>query len=356
MCHSGDLIIGTCYANSGGNTRPTGSYVHYACVIGNRFIALGHYTHVALAIDKGLLNLCNRIVFNVIVAAGTAHGCHSFYCSGSAHGHAEDIAFGCGADIQIAHVHGSFILFIGIGQSCRGSILNPVYPYRHYACQEGVRSGKLQRRSPRLKDRYCIRLYRYQSFFAAIACINRSIVQACRIVFEDIGIRADPLGAEFGISRQTDTRRHCRRLGFIPCCSGDGCGFTVLLNRSNFRIVNLRTNRFFAVARCGTLIAFRQGNADAQGYSSRFYRQFAGTGNGGLACLVRRFHRHRRCVGNFIFCCPVSTVLPGGVFPMMPIFIFADHGNGIVVSPVHGKVTVGRHDSVFFIRCGRAYG
>ena len=58
------------------------------------------------------------------MAAGTADGRCSFYSNGSAHGHTENIPLGRAVDIQVTNIHGRGVLFIRIGHTCGGGILD----------------------------------------------------------------------------------------------------------------------------------------------------------------------------------------------------------------------------------------
>ena len=192
-----DLIVGAGNAEGGRNPLPAGhSHVNYAGIVGNGLVALRHHAHIARAVNIGIFNFRRSTVINIIMAAGTTDCCRSFHSHGSAHGHAGDLAVGCGADIQISCVQGSCGLFTRIGHAGRGIICNAVHTHSHHTGQEGIRAGKLQRRRACLYCRGSIRFHRNQRCLAAACCINRSIFQACRIVFVDFGIRTQTLGGD----------------------------------------------------------------------------------------------------------------------------------------------------------------
>ena len=280
------------------------------------------------------------------MTAGAANSRQALHRNRSAHGHAGDIAPGQSADIQVAHIHGRVCLFICISYCRLSGVFDAVYANRHHPCQEGIRPGELQGRRPGLQGGRSIRFHVHQGAFCCIAFVNGSILQPCRSIFEYVRIRPDTLGGKFCITGQADAYSCSCGFGIVRCGRADGSRRIVFTNRGNIRVVNLRANRLSAVACVGTLVAFRQGHANPQRYSSWLRRQFAGTRDGSLACFVCSLHRHRRSVGN---CTPLRFRRI-----LMPVFIFPNDGNGIVMAPVYGKVAVGRHSTVIFISCRRA--
>ena len=143
---AGQFIIGTRHAQRRGGALPAGGHVQHTGIVGDGFVALRHYAHITGTVNIRLLNFRCRIIFNIVMAAGTAYGRCSFHRHGSAHGHAENFAFGRSADIQIANVHGCSSLLVGIGHPCCRGIFDAVHAYRHHAGQEGIRPGKLHGR------------------------------------------------------------------------------------------------------------------------------------------------------------------------------------------------------------------
>ena len=195
------------------------------------------------------------------MAAGTAGGHRPFRRHGSAHGHAEDIPLGSRADIQVPHVHGCGVLLIRIGHPCGGGILDAVYAYRHYPRQEGIRPGQLQGRRPGLQGGRGIRFHRHQSRLAAAVLVDGGILQACRIGFVNIGVRPHALGGKLRAFHQARADGYRSGFGCIRYGSADDGSLPVLLHGGNIRVVNFRTDGFFAVALFRAFIAFRQGRA-----------------------------------------------------------------------------------------------
>ena len=192
-----DLIVGTGHAQGGRNALATGySHVDHAGIVGDGLVASRNHAHIARAVNIRIFNFRRSTVFYKIMAAGTTDCRGSFHSHGSAHGHAGDLAVGCGADIQIACVQRLRIRFICISHASHGIIRNAVHAHSHHAGQEGIRAGKLQRRRASLHCRGSIRFHRNQRRLTAACCINRSIFQACRIVFVNLGIRPQALGGD----------------------------------------------------------------------------------------------------------------------------------------------------------------
>ena len=256
-----DLIIGSRYADGGGKALPAHGYVQHPRIVGDGFVAPGHYPYIACAADIRFLNFRRRIIFNIVMAAGTAGGHRPFRRHGSAHGHAEDIPLGSRADIQVPHVHGCGVLLIRIGHPCGGGILDAVYAYRHYPRQEGIRPGQLQGRRTGLQGGRGIRFHRHQSRLAAAVLVDGGILQACRIGFVNIGVRPHALGGKLRAFHQARADGYRSGFGCIRYGSADDGSLPVLLHGGNIRVVNFRTDGFFAVALFRAFIAFRQGHA-----------------------------------------------------------------------------------------------
>ena len=343
-----DLIVGTCDANGGCRRFASQGRRQHPGVVGDGLVAPGHHAHVPCTVDVCLYNFRRGVVFDIVVAAGTAHRHGSFQGAGSAHGHAGNIAFGIRADIQVAHVHGGGALFICIGYACGRRVLDPVHAYRHHAGQEGFIPGKLQGRRPGVQGGGSVCFHGNQRGLAAAVLVDSSILQASRVVLENVGVRPDALGANQRFFGNAHTHRHRGGLGHIRSRCADSRGRVVLLNRGNVCVVNFRPEGLPAVARIGALIAFRQGHADAQRYRRILNGQLRRSGNGRLAGLVRscRFYG-RRITDRIPFRCGRIRI---------PVLVFPHDGNRIVMAPVYAKVTVGRHGAVILIGSRRPQG
>ena len=343
-----DLVVGACYANGGGHSLPACSYIDHACVIGNGFVAPGHHAYVACAVDVCLYNFRRRVVFNIVMAAGTAHGRRALQGAGNTHGHAGNIAVGRSTDIQVTHIHGGGALFICIGYACGRRVLDPVHAYRYYTGEERIRPGKLQSRRPGVQGGGSVCFHGNQRGLAAAVLVNGSILQASRVVLEDVGICPDALGTDKRFFADADAYRHRGGLGHIRSRCADSRGRVVLLNRGNVCVVNFRPEGLPAVARIGALVAFRQGHADAQRYRSVLNSQLRRSGNGCFAGLVRSCRFYGRRITD---CIPFRC---GRI--RIPVFVFPHDGNRIVMAPIYAKVAVGRHSAVILIGSRRPQG
>ena len=254
---AGQFVAGAAYAEGGGNTLAARSHVQHARIVADSLIAQGHHAHIARAVDIRLLNFSRSIVLNVIMAAGTACDCCSFHSHRSPHGHAGDFAFGSTVNIQVPQIHSRGVLFIRIGHTCRSGIFDAVHPCRHNPGQESVRPGKLQSRRPGLQGGRSVRFHGHQRRLAAAIFVYGGILQPCRIVFENIGIRPDALGGKFRAFHQPCAYGCRGRFGSIRSDGADYRRFAVLFHGRNIRIVDLSPNSFSSVAGFGSLVAFR---------------------------------------------------------------------------------------------------
>ena len=262
-----DLVVGSGYSDGSRQAVSANSYIQHARIVGDCVVALRYHAHIARAVDIGFFNFCRCVIFNQVIASGTACNRRTLKRAGYAHGHTYNIAFAGSVNIQVAHVLSQIILFICIGHRCRGGIFDFIYTNCNYTGQERIRSGQLHSCRTGTDGRRRIRLHADQRALAVaiatanrrITLVNRCILQACRIVLIDIGIRPHALGAYRRLFRNPDAHCHRRGFGCIGRGRADYRSFTVNFYRCNIGIVNFRPQGFLAIAFSSAFVAFRQG-------------------------------------------------------------------------------------------------
>ena len=336
---AGQFVVGSADAESGGNALTQNIDVQDPCVIVNGFVALGHHAYIALAVHIGVGQGGKGVVFNVIVAAGTAHCNGSFPGTGSPHGRTDDLSVSVAANAQVPQVHGSILLFLAVGNTGRRCILDTVHAYGRHAGEERLFPAELQGRRAGIQFRLTVCFYRYQGCLAACVFIYGCIGKGRGGLLVDFRIGQHQLGPHFGFLRDPRADGYGCCFGRILGRGADHRSIIVFFQGGNVRVADFRPHRFLSVAVRGTASDIRQGHADSQGHRTAVYGQGAASGDSGRGCLVRGVHFYGSCIRD--------DVTAGSIFCSFPVF--PDGRHGVVIAPVHAEVAVGRHGPVFLI-------